>query len=366
MSEEEKKSENKNKGFFVQDVFIERATEAMKERGITYTELTDILNNRVGYDVSKNNLKTYITKRIPNLNFLIALSKALGVSIDFLCGNDSQNKELLKGINYHLDTQRYKKYIGDYKLYFYNTVSSSSDEIKVAELSISYTTQYEVKMTIKTDDGDLKEYKGTLMLSDASPNAYISLHADFGERVSLVMYDQSLTFSKIHCAVGCMVSISSGNFQRAPIMNRFIITDYSVPEQNMDFIKSNLKLNTKYIDVPVDKIETAVYEAFNGENEKKIQQIIHRLRVAFKTYEYMAIEESYISNVIAREFGLEMIEAERLIAKLRIISMAMVNSKVNKNLDSKIFECTRRTGRLTSQSNAKINPTILNKKENNQ
>ena len=340
--DESKESGNKNKDFFSQDIFVERVTEAMKERGITYTELTEILNDRVGFKITKGNLKMYITNRAPNTNFLIALSKALSVSMDFLCGNDEVQREMLKGISYRLDTQRYKKYLGDYTLYFYNTISGSTHELKKARLSISYSTQYDVHMAIDTDEGAVKDYKGKLMLSDGSPNAYITLHADFGEVVTLVMFDQSLTYSKIHCSIGCMVSVSSGNFQRSPVMNRFVMTDYTVPNENLDIIRSQLMLNSKYIDVPVNKLEEAVNSAFTQEESKKAQQILHRLRAAFGTHEYLSIEESYISNVIGREFELDDIAAERLVAKLRLSSMALVNNKINKNLDGKIFEATRK------------------------
>jgi transcriptional regulator with XRE-family HTH domain len=139
-----------NKGFFDSEKFVERIEETMQVKNISYEQLHQILTEKVGYSITKNNLRIYIQNRTPNIQFAIALSKALDVSMDFLFGTDSDEKTLYKGINYHLLSKRYQKYIGDYHLYFYNTRSNSVGSIIHANLSVRLTTKYEVSMEIAT------------------------------------------------------------------------------------------------------------------------------------------------------------------------------------------------------------------------
>lgn len=327
-----------NKGFFESEVFIERVTEAMRIRGLNYDQLCDLLNDNVGYSVTRSNLKIYINQRTPNIQFAIALSRALGVSLDFLFGNDDEERELIKGINHQLNSNRYKKYLGEHYIYFYNTVSNEPKEIKPSRLNIKFTTKYEVTMFIDTTEGDTKKYEGNFLISDVSPNVFITLHADFGEVVSMAFYDESINFSKFKCALGAMLSISSGDLKRAPVMNRFILTDYEIPEDKMDFVYAHLRLNTKFINISPNVLDKSIKKALP--DSEKADSIIERIRNAFSVREYLSIEESYIINTIKRDFELSFEEAEKIIADLRIHSLASINSKINRSLDTKIFECT--------------------------
>lgn len=327
-----------NKEFFEPEIFIDRVTEAMRIRSLNYDHLYEILNDKVGYSITRSNLKIYIHQRTPNIQFAIALSRALGVSLDFLFGNDDEERELIKGINYQLNSNRYKKYLGEHYVYFYNTVSNEPSEIQPARLKIEFTTKYEVTMYVDTTEGDTKIYEGNFLISDVSPNVFITLHADFGEIISMSFFDESINFSKFKCAVGAMLSISSGDLKRAPVMNRFILTNYKVPDDKMDFVYAHLRLNTKYINVVPKELDKSIKEAI--QDAEKAECIIKRIRNAFSVREYISIEESYITNTIKRDFELSFNETEKVIADLRINSLANINSKINRSLDTKIFECT--------------------------
>ena len=327
-----------NKSFFDQGIFVSRVIEAMSIRGIGYEQLWEILNNKVGYTITLNNLKIYINQRIPNIQFALALSKALGVSLDYIFGNDDEERELIKGISHHLDSKKYQKYIGKYNLYFYNTVSNEPKHIIKASFEIKYTTKYEVIMIIDTTEGDKKIYKGKIMISNTSQNVFVMLHADFGEEVSLCMYEVPTIFSKFRCAVGAMLSISSGDLKRSPVMNRFVLTDYEVTEDKMKYVQAHLRLNTKYININPSKLENTIKKIIS--DEETANEILDRIKNAFSVREYYAVEESYVTNTLRRDFDLSDIEAEEIIAELRIQSLANINSKINRSLDSKIFECT--------------------------
>jgi transcriptional regulator with XRE-family HTH domain len=326
-----------NKGFFDSEKFVERIEETMQVKNISYEQLHQILTEKVGYSITKNNLRIYIQNRTPNIQFAIALSKALDVSMDFLFGTDSDEKTLYKGINYHLLSKRYQKYIGDYHLYFYNTRSNSVGSIIHANLSVRLTTKYEVSMEIATTEGGIKKYKGQLLISDLTPTVYMLLYAEFGEVVSMTFYDEAVNFNKFRCAVGAMLSVSSGDLKRSPVMNRFVLTDYEVTEEKKIFLEAHLRMNTKYINIKPKKLRDVLSNLI----DENAEDILKRLSNAFSEQSYFSIEESFIENTIKNDYDLSSEEVERLIAELRNNSLAPANSKVNRSLDTKLFMSTK-------------------------
>lgn len=328
-----------NKGFFKQSVFIDRVQCAMARRDMDYDQLCDVLNNKVKYSIAKGNLRMYIAQRSPNVNFLFALSEALAVSTDFLLGKS--NDGLQEGINQRIHSQRYQKYKGKYYIYFYETVDNEMREIEPGTLEIEFAAKYKVTMVIKTKEGGEKKYTGDLQISETSPNVFIILHSSFGEVVSMAFYDENMNLKTFECTVGGMLSISSGDLKRAPVMNRFIITAYKVSDEKKKFIYAHLKMNTKYINITEVKLYKSVREVLaDSEQTEKTELIIQRLKNAFCKKEYYAIEESFITNTIRKDFELSEKAADELVAIMRNNSLANINSKINKSLDSVVFKNT--------------------------
>lgn len=327
------KSENCE--FFRQNTFIDRVQTSMARRDLDYDQLCEIMNDKVGFSITKGNLRMYIGQRVPNVNFLMALSAALGVSTDFLLGKGTS--ELEEGINPRIHSKRYKKYIGNYYVYFYDTVSNEQREIEPARMRIELTDRYTVTMDIDTKEGGKKEYHGELKISDSSPNVFIILHSVIGEVVSMAFYDEVINVLSFRCAVGAMLSVSSGDLKRAPVMNRFVMTDYKVAEDKMKYIYSHLMLNTKYINISGDELEERAKKVLN---DAKASEIIRRLKNAFCEKRYYAIEESFIINTIRRDLKLSAEIADELVAELRLGSSADVNAKINKMLDAAVFRNT--------------------------
>lgn len=325
-----------NKEFFKQSILIDRVQHAMAQRGIDFDTLCDVLNRNVKYSITKSNLKLYISDRTPNANFLIALSRSLGVTTDFLLGEN--NKGLKKGINQRIYSKSYRKYAGKYNLYFYGTVNCESGTVTVATLEINFAKEEAVTMKIATSEGGEKLYYGDLQISEMSPNVFIVLNSDFGEQVSLTFYDEPMNCETFQCAVGAMLSISAGDLKRAPVLSRFIITGYDVDEAHMKFIKAHLKLNTKYINISPEMICTSV-EAIFGKCEMA-DRIADRLKKAFYSKRYYAIEDSFIVNTLRKDENLSLHQADELIAELRNNSLSNINFKINKSLDSTVYRCT--------------------------
>lgn len=328
-----------NKDFFKQNIFLERVQSAMARRDIDYDQLCDLLNNKVNFKIAKGNLRMYIAQRAPNVNFLMALSEALSVSCDFLLGRNDDGWQ--EGINHRIHSKRYKKYEGEYFLYFYETVDNEMREIVPAKLKIDFTNKYEVTMIINTKEGGQKTYIGDLQISETSPNVFIILKSDFGEIVSMAFYDEAMNFQTFKCAVGSMLSISAGDLKRAPVCNRFVITDYEVKKEKMKFIYAHLKMNTKYINIASDKLEDSVKNVLKGtKHENKAEKIIKRLKVAFEEKRYYAIEESFLTNTVRKDSEIPISIADELVAEMRNSSLANMNSKINKSLDNVVFRNT--------------------------
>ena len=328
-----------NKDFFKQNIFIDRVQSAMARRDMDYDQLCTLLNDKIKYGIVKGNLRVYIAQRAPNVNFLIALSKALGVSTDYLLGENDDS--LQEGINQRIYSKQYRKYEGKYNIFFYETKNNEMCTIKPARLEISLTNKYTVKMFVETKEGGEKEYFGTLQISESSPNVFIILNSTFGEIVSMAFYDESMNFQTFKCAVGGMLSISAGDLKRAPVMNRFILTDYEVGEDKMKFIYAHLKMNSKYINITDTQLEKSVKDVLSGtEYADEIDKIIKRLKNAFYEKKYYAIEEGFITNTIRKDSELPVKQADELVAVMRNNSLANINSKINKSLDSVVFRNT--------------------------
>lgn len=329
-----------NKTFLEIKCFAENVEGAMRQKGIDYEELCALLNNEVGYKITKSNLKMYVKDRVPNTNFLIALSIALGVSTDYLLGLD-KNQYLFESFCYDYNSNIYKMYLGGkYNAFFYETKDSSESPLIKAIVTFEYTNKMEVTMTIRIDNTE-KIYKGELIINKSNVNGFITLKGvNLGEVVTIAFYTPQLNLSPVKLIVGAMVSISSGDLKRAPVMSRIILVndEIEINEKNEKFLKSQLMLNSKYISIEQGELDI-VFENLrlktNSELEEKIKK---RLLSAFNSKVYYSIEDNYIANTLKKDYKISQRVIAELLADLRLNSMNCTNNKVSRKLDSLTFE----------------------------
>ena len=69
-------------------------------------------------------------------------------------------------------------------------------------------------------------------------------------------------------------------------------------------------------------------------------RIADRLKKAFYSKRYYAIEDSFIVNTLRKDENLSLHQADELIAELRNNSLSNINFKINKSLDSTVYRCT--------------------------
>ena len=80
---------DENRLFFNQEDFKCKIETIMHQQSLDINKLYNILVNDVKYEITKSNLNLYL-QRVPNIYFLIALSKALGVSTDYLLNDEKK------------------------------------------------------------------------------------------------------------------------------------------------------------------------------------------------------------------------------------------------------------------------------------
>ncbi len=360
-----------NKKFIDPNQFKERILKVMKLKDITMDDLHSILNNEIKYEISKNNISIYI-QRSPNTNFLIALCKALGVSSDYLLGLSDENV-LNSGLDYKYREKRYSKYeYDDYFFYFYPTVSNTPTKVSVAKFSIRYDGSYKAELKIQTDEKEQKRYVGEFVLSKNYDVGYINLvGVNIGEIVNLSFHDPNINGDviKTEILVGAMLSVSSGDFKRAPVMSRFILSRHEIADEYMDAIRANLTLNNKYIEIDEEcfqeafnninldaflkaKIMSRLTSAFQGNHSFKFEdainnmdldellkaKIISDLSINFRGNTYFRFEEAFILNTVTKDFKLSFEQSMTILNALRIKSMSDANCKINHKIDTMLYD----------------------------
>ena len=322
-----------NKTFFSAELFTERVKKAMNANEMNLDILFRKIND-IGYKISKNNLGIYI-QRTPNTNFLIALSKALNVTTDYLLGISDENK-YLEGFNHNIESRKYKKYDGDYSFYFYPTANSRPEELNKANLVIKNN---HVMLKYKVNEEEEKEYCGELTISDNYSISYIVLYAkSFGEMIAIYFMDPAINSKKnMEFCVGAMLSVSSGALRRTPVMSRCILSKRDISNKYFNSIKANLLLNTKYINILELNFEDAV-KKFGNSCDKNYEMVESILKRAFTPKTAYVIEESYILNTLKNECDLSDKEALELLDLLRLNSIHLANSKLYASLDTRLYQ----------------------------
>lgn len=400
-----------NKKFIEPNQFRDRILRVMELKNMTMDNLYDILNNEIKYEISKNNIGVYI-QRSPNTNFLYALCKALGVSADYLLGLSDENL-LNSGFDYQYRDKRYNKYICDnYYFYYYPTVSNSPTKVNIAQLSIAFDGNFKAELRIQTDENEQKRYIGEFILSKNYEVGYINLTGvNIGEMVNLSFHDPNINGeTKTQILVGAMLSVSSGDFKRAPVMSRFILSRHKIDDEYIDAIKANLTLNNKYIEIDEDcfkeafenmdledslkeKIITRLTNAFQGNNYFKFEneineldlngflkmkmlselnnilntkdfselenvinnmkleetlknKIIIELARKFQGNTYFRFEEAFILNTITKDFKLSFEQSMKILNALRIKSISNANCKINHKIDTRLYELQKLNDKL--------------------
>ena len=326
------------------DLFSKRVRMVMHSEKIDYDAVAEKIS-KAGYIISDKNLKLYVEKRNPSLKLLLYLSKALHVSMDYLIGNEVGNYITLnEGFDHEYDGSRYAQYSGKYIVYFFPTRTNEPEELIEASLTIDGENGFFSTLEIPITDGGIKQYNGHLILSKKTYTAFLNMVGNNGEIIQFTFNDPNTNSDKIRFCVSALISISSGDAKRMPTLSRAIISEKRLTDAGRKYIDSNLRLNSKYVNINKDKLLTVLRNFLDKENIKDSDEICKRLNFAFKAKTYYSIEEQYFLNTFRAENGLSNRQTESLIADLRNNSMSSINCKTPRTLDARLYILLRDEG----------------------
>ena len=123
-----------------------------------------------------------------------------------------------------------------------------------------------------------------------------------------------------------------------------IISEKRLTYAGRKYLDSNLRLNSKYINIHKDRLLAVLKNFLNNENIENSDEICSRLSFAFKAKTYYSIEEQYFLNTFRAENGLSNSQTESLIADLRNNSMSSINCKTPRTLDARLYLLLRDEG----------------------
>ena len=102
---------------------------------------------------------------------------------------------------------------------------------------------------------------------------------------------------------------------------------------------NNLLLNSKFIPISTDEIESAVGSLALHETTK--EELIRQLKAAFKPKEICILEESYILNTLSKEMKLQLTEINDLLNILRLNSIESANNKLNVSAETRLYNAIK-------------------------
>lgn len=315
------------------DTIRKNIKNAMSKRNVNYEQLSSMFVD-AGYKITKSNLRTYIEHRNISLTLIYFLSKTLQISTDYLLGLTNYDNTTMEGFETNLNSPKYKKYCSEYYFYYYATRTNTDEKLEIAKISID--NNYNATLTIPVGY-DKKIFVGKLLISTITASTFITLYGENGEIVSLILNDPMVNNSTFEFAVVSMLSISCGDLKRLPTYCRAIISKNKIKDDGLIHIKSNLRLNSKYVKIGIDDFKKSLFSFFEEHEIAEKEEVYNRLINAFLPYQYVQLEENYILNTLSKQLKLSDFQAETLLSQLRMDSLSDINHKLYRKLDSRIY-----------------------------
>jgi len=315
----------------------------MKLQNLDYGALAECLKNldndncNKNYLITKSNAQLYIEHRSLGIDFLYALSKVFGVSLDYLV-SEKYDIDYTDGFDYHFSNRHYVKYMGMNYFYFCPTKSNEPMMPICGSLLINGFVEGDVILTIPAGNKQ-KIYKGWLIIAPETRKLFFHLRDKKGEIIQLTFNEQHINVADFSFVLGIAVSVSAGDLKRLPVAHRVCITRNPLSETGLEFVYRHLSLNSKFINIEKTKLKNLTCKMFENNGDA----IFNQLANAFRAREIMSIDERYM-DTISRDYELDDIQVENFIAQARSLSMGSANSKIKANLDSRIYNYLDLTG----------------------
>lgn len=247
------------------DAVWNRIKELLKRRSVKQAWLVKRCKE-MGMPISQPELsKLYTGKKKINVYELIAISRALEVSIDFLVRNniaaegDLLNTGKSLKLLSNVESEQFQAYLGEFYIY-YNKTTEQEDEIQTGRLLITeealgycgiklqiYTKEFRGQKEI------VKEYEGRMLITTFLSGAYIVLRSDsLGELCFMALRHRTFAVKQLECRLALCLTMSAGE-NKVPTVHKMLLSKWALSEEQLEGIRSYLSLYGNVIKIEKDK-----------------------------------------------------------------------------------------------------------------
>lgn len=285
---------NKRKEF--EDAVWIRMKELIKEKGIKQSQLVQKCKE-IGMPVTQPELsKLYSGTKKINLYELTAISKALGVPVDFFVSDFVSGQEDLlysresKKLISQANDEAFLSYFGEYYIY-YNTTAEQEDKVQCGKMVISKEKEGYCKVELSIHTGAyqgkkelVKKYKGRMVLTALLSGAYIVLKSDsIGELCFMVMRHRTFTVKQITCRMALCLTIGAGE-SKLPTSHRMLISRNKLLDEQIQIIQPYFDLYGNVIRIEKNKVKE-LEDGLEAEAEKEELRALWRVLPEKQYYE---------------------------------------------------------------------------------
>ncbi|MBD5393099.1 MAG: hypothetical protein HDR71_17230 [Lachnospiraceae bacterium] len=329
-----------NENIYAEDIW-NRIAELLKERSVKQSWLVQRCKE-IGMPISQPELsKLYTRKKKINVYELLAIAKALEVSVDFLAYKDlSSGADLLNtGKSQKLlsraDSEQFNAYLGEFNIY-YNKTSEQTDEIQKGHLKIFKDSlgYCEVRLQILTGEYRnrkeiVKEYTGRMLITMFLSGAYMILkNEQTGELCFMELRHRMFAVKQLECRLALCLTMSEGE-NRVPTVHKMLLFRQELTEEHLRVVRPYLDLYGNVIRIDKEKANQLA-DSLNSEAEKEALQALWNMMPGKQYYE-VSIE------LLLRHLHLSKDEFAAFISKFLSFADTQRYSKIYENDDNLLY-----------------------------
>lgn len=286
--------------------------------------------------------KIYNGKKL-SLYQAASISKALGVSLDYLVNGISEKKDFFEMNNSTRlvsdpKKEEYRPYLGKMFCYFIST-SDNEDKLITGVVTVEPREKFcEAGIEIDTGEKDIvnepiiKPYDGRLFVSNAMSSAYFILKCEsLGEICTIILRHRLYAIKQVECRIGLCLTTCAGE-NKVPTVHRILFTRHKLDHTAINKIKPWLKVYGRNILIEKSKYQNLLKDFSMGmpEYSEEFEHIYGTAR--YKEYYCLS------SEVLRQQLSLNRNEFVEFMTRIYSEAEADNNIKITQSDDSKIFD----------------------------
>lgn len=280
---------NKNKREEFEHTIWCRIETLIEERKVKQSQLVQLCKE-IGMPVTQPELsKLYSRNKKINIYELTAISKALGVSVDFFVSGVAYHKNSLPNGNVpgkllcRADDEAFSSYFGDYYIY-YNATTEQEDSIQCGKMTIYEDEEgyCKVELTINVgiylnQEKIVKKYEGHMLITTLLSGAYIIVRNDsIGELCFMIMRYRPFTVKQVECRILLCLTIGAGE-SKLPTVHRMLISRNELSAEQIRDSRSYLNLYGNAIRIEKNKALELKEALDEGAEKQALENLLNLL-----------------------------------------------------------------------------------------